>query len=416
LVFALALASTGIMAEESSFKRERRTLESATEALATLRETLADQKNSVFVASAALRNTARKADVIALSDNVDYLAIKVADFASADAVDSMADAVRGAITASHSAAVLTNQIADTLPPLRSRSEVALDTSLSLLQRFASHEESVAMFESITSAPIAAYYSAVDEANMAKDYFLESSNFTAQSEDLTARADAIISFVEAIDTDAYSTVLSRAQMTSLYSTSVPVFRYRVFSTYSQRHGWHAGNSNTFYGGVAPSTWSDGNGYAYQMSRDLDVLRTLYTHRLVGGFNANVWAQEWYYYSSTNSIHTTTLFRIKNKTNSPVSWSVYFYFYIYASWSEAASMSVNGDNVWTYTGNCYPCTRGQTVTIPARATSTIIIVVPSGHPSNTRTAMLAFYNNSLRLPSGLEWVDDLPVASNLLEFEQ
>jgi hypothetical protein len=309
---------------------------------------------------------------------------------------------------------LTNQIADTLPPLRSRAEAALASGLSLIHHFASHEESVTSFEAAAVGPISDFYSAASRANSARDAFLDVANFTAKAENLTARADAIISFVEAIDTDAFSQVLSYAQLTSLYDTSVPVFRYRVFSTYSQRHGWHANNNNAFYGGVAPSTWSDGHGYAYQMSKDMDVLRTLFTNRIVTGFNANVWAQEWYYYSSTNSIHTTTLFRIKNRTNAPINWRIAFYFYNYGSWSESASIALNGDDQWTYTGNCYPCTRAQTMTIPARGTSSVIVAVASGNPSTTRTAMLAFYDNSLQLPDGLEWVDDLPVATSLFEF--
>jgi len=78
----------------------------------------------------------------------------------------------------------------------------------------------------------------------------------------------------------------------------VYRWAVFSTYSQVSSWYANNNPAFFGGVNPSTWTDGQGHAAQMSADKEVLRTLFTQKGYGGKNALVYADEWYFFSSTN----------------------------------------------------------------------------------------------------------------------
>jgi hypothetical protein len=56
--------------------------------------------------------------------------------------------------------------------------------------------------------------------------------------------------------------------------IPIYRWNVFNTYTQSN-WVFNNDASLFGGVAPSTWTDGGGMAYQMSTDLDNLRTFYT---------------------------------------------------------------------------------------------------------------------------------------------
>jgi hypothetical protein len=57
----------------------------------------------------------------------------------------------------------------------------------------------------------------------------------------------------------------------------------------------------------------------------------------------------------------------------------------------------------------------LTIPKNRTSTVIFQVGGSTGwswccnSHTRKVVLAFYNNSLKLPSGLEFVDDLDTAT-------
>ncbi len=84
------------------------------------------------------------------------------------------------------------------------------------------------------------------------------------------------------------------------------------------------------------------------------------------------------------------------------------YSFSSWSETASIAVNGNSLWTSNDNCHPpCKRIQTIPIPgARITpSSVIIVVPSGSLSvccSDRVTHMSFVDDSLRLPTGLQYV--------------
>jgi hypothetical protein len=135
----------------------------------------------------------------------------------------------------------------------------------------------------------------------------------------------------------------------------------------------------------------------------------TRRGYGGRNGHIYSEEWYYTSSTNSRHIVVLFRIHNPTASAITWTLYFYYTSYGSWGESASVALNGVNQWTTTATCQMCTRGQSLSIPPGRTSSVFVMVGSGYGYYTRTLVLAFYNNCLRLPTGLEYVDDLPTAT-------
>jgi hypothetical protein len=80
----------------------------------------------------------------------------------------------------------------------------------------------------------------------------------------------------------------------------------------------------------------------------------TKRGYGNRNTNIWEDEWFYYSSTNSRHIVVLFRINNPTASAITWTLNFYYSSYGSWGEAASVSLNGVNQWGVTNNCQMCT--------------------------------------------------------------
>lgn len=49
------------------------------------------------------------------------------------------------------------------------------------------------------------------------------------------------------------------------------------------------------------------------------------------------------------------------------------------------------------------------IPANRTSTVIFVSGSAPVATTRATLMAFSNDSLALPAGLEYVDDLDTAT-------
>ncbi len=202
----------------------------------------------------------------------------------------------------------------------------------------------------------------------------------------------------------------------------MYRWTTWSTYDQSHGtWYAGNNSSLFGGLAPSTWGDSNGRAYQLSSTSDVLRAFFVRRgpdLGSAKNANVYSDEYRTWSSTNSRHVAVLFRVRNSTAKNLTWKVYWYRTAYGGWGERASIAVNGANTWDSGGSGYGANSGSShnLTIPANRTSTVIFVAGSSpyhhqtSQSYARSCFLAFYNNSLSLPSGLSFVDDLATKPN------
>jgi len=200
---------------------------------------------------------------------------------------------------------------------------------------------------------------------------------------------------------------------------PTYRWAVWSTFDQSPGWF-GQANPgangdgdalLFGGVKPQAWSDGNGIAANMSPDKAVLRTLFNKTAKIYPNTNVWAEAWYSYSSTNGKLAGALFRIKNSTNADIVWSPMFDYTSYSGWSEIASVQINGINSWQSNNDCYTnCTKTIALTVPKNRMSTAIFVSASSPaPGSMRSLLLAFINNTLTLPPGLTFVDDLDYAT-------
>ena len=186
---------------------------------------------------------------------------------------------------------------------------------------------------------------------------------------------------------------------------------MFSTFDQGQDWIASNNAAFFLGVNPSTWTDGNGVAWQINPDKNLWRTFFTGTMKIWPNLNVQAETWRPYSSTNGKLVAVLFRVKNTTQSDVTWTPSYHYTAYADWAERASVTVNGGSNWQFTGNCYSnCTASPSLTIPKNRVSSVIFIIPSGPQSGeSRTNTLIFYNNSLKLPAGLQYVDDLDTAT-------
>ncbi len=185
-----------------------------------------------------------------------------------------------------------------------------------------------------------------------------------------------------------------------------YRWNVFSTYMQDTGWVMGNDSTLFGGVNPSNWSDNNATANMISSNRDVQRALFTRRATFGSNALVYCDTWHHYSSTNGKIVVCLFRVRNNTSSPITWTPWIGYTAYSAWNEMASCALNGALVWSSGSS------GQTsvsLSIPANGTSTVIFAAGAGSAgAPTRTTLLGFFNNSLVLPEGLEFVDDFDTA--------
>jgi hypothetical protein len=196
----------------------------------------------------------------------------------------------------------------------------------------------------------------------------------------------------------------------------VYRWNVFSTYNEAATWMTGNSPELFGGVNPSTWTDGNGGAHQMSSDKNVLRALFTNKAYPGKNALVFSDVFLQLSSTNGKVVAALFRVRNTTAAPIVWSPAFWYTCFGGWNEIASAALNG--VSQFSANfCNASGNSSTIpmSIPAQRMSTVIFVSTSSGPFSiasgmaVRSVLMGFGNNSLDLPAGLEFVDDLETAT-------
>lgn len=201
-------------------------------------------------------------------------------------------------------------------------------------------------------------------------------------------------------------------TATQALSGNIFRWKSFHTYDQTN-WFMNNNSALYGGIAPSNWTDSNATAGQIGSDAEYLKSLFINRATAGKNSLVFSEVIPQYSSTDGRIGLALFRIKNSTGSAINWTPAYYYTCYGAWGEMASIALNGNNIWTSNANCTAtnCSVATTITLPANRTSTIIFAVSTGVATSTGTSisirplLLAFYNNSLQLPAGLEYVDDI-----------
>jgi hypothetical protein len=206
--------------------------------------------------------------------------------------------------------------------------------------------------------------------------------------------------------------------TLVIPQLATYRYAVFRTYDYAGGPMANNDATLFGGVAPTAWSAGNAVAAQMSPDKEVLRTFFGKKGYAGSNALVHAESYLVFTSASGMVAVVLFRIRNNTASAITWTPVFRATAYSSWGDLASVALNGVAAWSSGGGNYPATAGPfsvALTIPANRVSSAIFVANGGPYSSgpsgilSRSTLLAFVSNSLALPSGLQFVDDLDTAT-------
>jgi hypothetical protein len=158
-------------------------------------------------------------------------------------------------------------------------------------------------------------------------------------------------------------------------------------------------------------------AGSISPDKDVQRSFLTQKGYPGRNALVYSDTRLQYGSNDGKLVVILFRVKNTTMNPINWQAHFWYSCYRTWSEVASVALNGTNVFT-DSTCSTSGKLATVDllIPANRTSTAIFVSASGTPisfaSNNhyvRDTVAGFIDDSLALPAGLQFVDDLDTAT-------
>ena len=194
---------------------------------------------------------------------------------------------------------------------------------------------------------------------------------------------------------------------------PVLRYGVFSTFDQpTGGWNYGNGGSWTLGIAPSTWTDGGAKIWSISTDKNLWRQVLTKSMPIYPSMAVLQDHWYDPSSTNGHVLIVLFRVKNTTGSAINWSPAFIHTNCGSWAEHSSLTINGAGNWSHTGDCYGssnCTSQPTVSVPPNRVSSVMMAVMSGCGGGSRSQILAFYGNTLTLPTGLTYVDDLDTAT-------
>ena len=178
------------------------------------------------------------------------------------------------------------------------------------------------------------------------------------------------------------------------------------------GFSLFNDATLFGGVTPSNWTDGNALASQISASKDVQRTLFQKKGYAKENGMLFCDQFYETSSTDGEVFTALFRISNTTGAAITWTPNFIYTAYTTWGEKASITVNGANSWS---SGTSGSAAVSLSIPSGQVSTVIFVCTSSSPTPIsgafllRSCQFGFYNNSLTLPAGLQYVDDLDTAT-------
>jgi hypothetical protein len=192
------------------------------------------------------------------------------------------------------------------------------------------------------------------------------------------------------------------------SNTPVWRWTTFHTYQQSYGWWWSNAAAMYTlGIAPSTWTDNNATVDQISSNKDWLKSMLSSKGYGGRNASVIQDNFTYYSSTDGPVTIAMFRIRNTTGAPITWTPQYMITYYAGWGERASVALNGVLQWSSGGsdcNSWACQHSVAMTIPANRTSSVVFAALGGHPSSNRSNVLVINNDSAQLPTGLVYVDD------------
>ena len=195
---------------------------------------------------------------------------------------------------------------------------------------------------------------------------------------------------------------------------------------------AGGAQLTGGGATPTQWVMENATAASIPVDLDSLRSFLVNKGTCAATCNVEA----YVEQTQGTFRAGLpvttnavfaaFRVVNTKTTPVQWTIKLTYtassnayYSYYRLASRASVSLNGEDTWSASVSG---TASVTLVLPPNRVSTLIVASTSGEAmpllstyrnregvgelflSVGRSLRLAFLDDSLRLPSGLAYVDD------------
>jgi len=218
------------------------------------------------------------------------------------------------------------------------------------------------------------------------------------------------------------VMNRLKLTYLSNTKIPVFRWNWWHTHQHSAtSWFDGNNPRGFGGVHPSSWTDGNHRAWDMNNDIKYIRRLFIRKgTANKYGASVCQDTYLMHSSTTARMCGVVFRILNtKKGQKINWNPEWMYTSWSGWSEDASVSMNGAS--TFRNHCQYswCRNKINMDIPANSEGTRITTVVfvssssgpngNGHSNHQRTNVMQFNDNSLSLKEGLEFRDDMDVAT-------
>jgi len=196
----------------------------------------------------------------------------------------------------------------------------------------------------------------------------------------------------------------------------VYRWNRFNPYDISFGPAGTNNPAFFMGIPASSWAGGNVFAANISSDKETLRSFFTLKGYPGKNAMVYSSTRYGYSNpVDSEVVAVLFRIKNTSGVTIPWTNFIAASSDGGFAEPTSCAVNGSTVFAQTGAAPTSNYAFTVGVPPTGISTLVCIAQAG-PISTgngssylRTLFLGWNNNSLALPAGLQFVDDLETAT-------
>ncbi|MCO4761725.1 MAG: hypothetical protein KC502_09490 [Myxococcales bacterium] len=148
------------------------------------------------------------------------------------------------------------------------------------------------------------------------------------------------------------------------------------------------------------------YASQVPQDNDGLHRAVRQVRYADVGGNIIIQRGgQNYQSYDDTQQVMVVFIKNTTGSTIKKTMYFYYSSRSSGSNYASLALNGSNVWNYTSH-NSGTASASVSFPPNKTSVLVLKTGGRYYTSYGNSycfrnVIGFYNNSLKLPTGLSF---------------
>ena len=185
-----------------------------------------------------------------------------------------------------------------------------------------------------------------------------------------------------------------------------FRWGSFSIYDESANTYLFDDtlNSLFGGVPPSTFSNGTIRASDLN--LNQLDGLLTQEGQGGENTLITQQTFTSQKVEQGHFLVFHFQVRNVSDQEIEWPITMLTSCFGQGNQRSSLAVDGIEAWTTSRNlsCTPTAQQQiTLTFPPRNDpyNLVGLISASAPVNNTRQLLFAFISQSLALPQGLEW---------------